>query len=520
MTVASEQSFISYVGAGNTLTYSYPFKILDDDDLRVTVMSTANVETQLTKTTHYTVTGVGNGSGGTIVLVNGSFDWITGGFFKLNYVLAIRRAPALLQETRLRDQGTFYPSSVEAALDRLEMQAQKLQNEVSRSIKIPETENPSSFTTSVVPSALRASGTLGFDASGNITVAAGTLASGLTVSAYIATLIDDANAAAARLTLGFTGSSGLVGGGDLTDATVTYAKIQSVTAARLLGRTSSSAGVVQELTTASGLAVTGTILGLTGSISYSRVQGADCANNSVTPNTQFDLDAEAIMLSNSTGIAFLRINPGAAIVNNISTAGPIVNGRDQAGAFGAASWVHFYWVWDGATLATVSSAVAPPTGPTLPASYTHWAYAGAVYLSGGGTLVRTKIKGAWAHYDSAQAALSGGSAVIETAVSLTALIPPNALAVSMQGVNTLSTNGGGGILETTRFRVVTASDAAYFNTGINIASATNYGSLSFTLPNVGQNIYYLHTNLANPGNIAGRSLEIYLHGYKLPNGGE
>ena len=53
----------------------------------------------------------------------------------------------------------------------------------------------------------------------------------------------------------------------ITDATITYAKIQSVTAARLLGRQSGSAGDVQEITPGTNLGLSGTTLSFTPSVS-------------------------------------------------------------------------------------------------------------------------------------------------------------------------------------------------------------------------------------------------------------
>ena len=87
-----------------------------------------------------------------------------------------------------------------------------------------------------------------------------------------------------------------------------------------------------------------------------------------------------------------RFNPGT-ITNNIALSGPVINGRDQSVGFPISLWVHFYWIWNGTTLATISSATPPPTGPVLPNGYTHWAYAGAVYQNAALQLVKTFIQG-------------------------------------------------------------------------------------------------------------------------------
>ena len=68
MTVSSTTKRNSYTGDGSTTTFAYSFKIFDDDDITVIVRTTATgTETVQTKTTHYSVTGVGSASGGNVV---------------------------------------------------------------------------------------------------------------------------------------------------------------------------------------------------------------------------------------------------------------------------------------------------------------------------------------------------------------------------------------------------------------------------------------------------------------------
>lgn len=99
MAISSETNRNNYVGNGATLTYAYGFRILDDDHLLVTVRDSVGTETTLTKTTDYTVTGVGQSSGN-VVLVAGSQAWIDGSsFFETGWVLSIRRMLPLTQPT-------------------------------------------------------------------------------------------------------------------------------------------------------------------------------------------------------------------------------------------------------------------------------------------------------------------------------------------------------------------------------------------------------------------------------------
>ena len=146
-TVSSTNSRMDYTGNGSVSTYSYTYRIFSNTDLLVTVRDTSDVETTLTLTTDYTVTGVGSGSGGNVVLVNASQAWLTAGKLTTGYVLTIRRVRPLKQLTDIRNQGAFYPEIHEDAFDSLVMIAQQHQDEIDRSMKLPETIDPADFNT-------------------------------------------------------------------------------------------------------------------------------------------------------------------------------------------------------------------------------------------------------------------------------------------------------------------------------------------------------------------------------------
>jgi hypothetical protein len=139
MTVATATSKNIHIGNGATSTYSYTFKIFADSELLVTVRDTDGEETTLTKTTDYTVTGVGATSGGTIGLVSSGQAWLTGGNLTQDYVITIRRKRPLLQTTDIRNSGGYYPSVHEDTYDKLVMNDQQQQDELDRSVRLPET---------------------------------------------------------------------------------------------------------------------------------------------------------------------------------------------------------------------------------------------------------------------------------------------------------------------------------------------------------------------------------------------
>ena len=149
MSIASTTNRVSYTGNGAVDTYDYTFRIFSQSDLLVVVKETStSIETTLIISTDYTVTNVGELSGGTIVLVNSSQDWLdAGGELSTGYTLTIRRAVSLTQTTDIRNQGDFFPEAHEDTFDYGRMIDQQQQDEIDRSIKLPESVLSSNFDT-------------------------------------------------------------------------------------------------------------------------------------------------------------------------------------------------------------------------------------------------------------------------------------------------------------------------------------------------------------------------------------
>ena len=144
--LSSQTSKNQYTGNGAVDTYAYGFKIFDDDEIVATIRNTLGEETTLTKTTHYTVSGVGESTGGNVALVNGAFAWLDGdGDLKSGYNLTLRRRLSLVQSTDLRNQGSYHPEDVEDQFDKQIMIDQQLQDQIDRSVKLPETIDDSDF---------------------------------------------------------------------------------------------------------------------------------------------------------------------------------------------------------------------------------------------------------------------------------------------------------------------------------------------------------------------------------------
>ena len=163
MTVSSTTTKNSYSGNGSNDTFAYGFKIFDDDDITVIIRTDATgTETVKTKTTHYTVTNVGNASGGNVVFTGGNIP-------ASGETVVLRRTSAQTQTTDYVANDPFPAATHEDALDKLTFLAQEQQEELDRAIKISRT-NTMTSTEFTVGATDRANKILAFDSSGEIQV--------------------------------------------------------------------------------------------------------------------------------------------------------------------------------------------------------------------------------------------------------------------------------------------------------------------------------------------------------------
>ncbi len=161
MTVSSTTKRNSYTGNGSTTTFAYSFKIFDDDDITVILRTTATgAETVQTKTTHYSVTGVGSASGGNVVFGSAPTSAQT---------VVLLRQTAQTQATDYTPNDPFPAASHEDALDKLTLMTQDQQDELDRSIKLSRT-NTMTSTEFTVTATNRANKIFAFDSSGELSV--------------------------------------------------------------------------------------------------------------------------------------------------------------------------------------------------------------------------------------------------------------------------------------------------------------------------------------------------------------
>lgn len=206
MTISTTTNRVTYTGNGVTVAFSFPYAFFAQADLVVveTIIATG-LQTVKALTTDYTISGsvdaLGHySSGGTVTAVTAPASTKT---------WTIYRDPTATQTTDLVENDPMPAESLEAALDYQTMLNQRTRDIAVRSLQQPEGD---SATIDRLPSKVdRASMYLGFDADGDpiaLDEPAGTTA----VSAFMATVLDDTTASAARTTLGFPTVSGATTG--------------------------------------------------------------------------------------------------------------------------------------------------------------------------------------------------------------------------------------------------------------------------------------------------------------------
>lgn len=193
MTISSTINRVSYDGNGSTVVFSVPYAFFDDDELVVIERDAASgQETTKSLNNDYTVTG-GQGLVGSITATDpppAGVSW------------TILRSTGRTQEIDYTDNDPFPAETHERGLDRVTMIAQDSAGAVDRAIRFPATDLPT-LSPEIPNSMIRASKFLAFDSAGLPIASSGpTGDSSIPVTSYIETLLDDADAASARQTLG------------------------------------------------------------------------------------------------------------------------------------------------------------------------------------------------------------------------------------------------------------------------------------------------------------------------------
>ena len=154
MTVSTTVNQITYTATASQTVFPYTFKIFDSSDLQVYVNDILK-----TLTVDYTISGIGNSSGGDVTFGTGlSAD---------DKIFIIRKIP-YTQGFDYVENDAFPASSHEEALDKLVMMAQQNESAINtRSIRFSETSGDLPLPELSGDATARANMTLIFDADGN-----------------------------------------------------------------------------------------------------------------------------------------------------------------------------------------------------------------------------------------------------------------------------------------------------------------------------------------------------------------
>jgi microcystin-dependent protein len=153
--VASETSRIQYTGNGSTVTaYTVPFYFLANADVKVVLTTAAGVETVLTETTHYTLTGATDPAGGSLTTVSA---------YDNTHTLTIYREPQATQSAEFQSTGALPATTLTRGLDKLTMLVQSLQRKVARAFRL----NDKADAVDAFSEADRENTLVGFDSNGD-----------------------------------------------------------------------------------------------------------------------------------------------------------------------------------------------------------------------------------------------------------------------------------------------------------------------------------------------------------------
>lgn len=206
MTLTTTVTDAAYTPNGSTTVFPYPFKIFAKTDLEVYLVNATTLAEELQAVdTDYTVSGVGDATGGNVTM-------ITAPVLADHSKLYIRRQLPKTQALDLQEGEDFPSENSEKRHDRHVMKIQELEEAIARCLRFNITSNEKDIK---IPDLVADqmfqinSAADGINLVEPTTITPATT----TISAYGKTLVDDADAAEARATLLIPGKNKLINGG-------------------------------------------------------------------------------------------------------------------------------------------------------------------------------------------------------------------------------------------------------------------------------------------------------------------
>ena len=144
MTVSTTANKITYDGSGSTGPFTFTFRFFNNSEIYV-VKTVNEVDSTLTETTDYTLTGSGSYAGGSVTLVTA---------LATGESITIYRTLSIQQLTDLRNQGAFYAETHEEVFDRLTMVDQQQKERIDACMRLPVSVDSSLYDLNIpVPNA-------------------------------------------------------------------------------------------------------------------------------------------------------------------------------------------------------------------------------------------------------------------------------------------------------------------------------------------------------------------------------
>lgn len=449
-----------YTGDGVTTGFPFAAVVLSSTDIVVIeVVIATGVSTTLTLGGHYSIEGtqdsVGRYANGVTIRAAvapaATVQWV------------IYQDPAVTQNVDLTDNGLLpVESQVELPLDRLTVIGQRTRNLVTRVLRQPDSD---STTIGALPNSVdRALMFLAFDAAGNPIASDGGVSGSLTTSAFMQTVLDDADAVAARTTLKvgcpYGSARGLVGERNVSTATIIDLSADEITLVK--------------------------------------------HNISNQPS-------EYVTIRNTTGLL-------SSLTVNAATAGPVAGGRDQSGAFTNPSAIGIWAIYNGSTVALIATATGGSNFPTLPSGYTHVAYLTTVMFTT--AFVDVRLVGNTVYCTGATtSALTSTSAAFVNLTTFASAIVPSAASAILGDVALSGTSTGGGLLDMvftlssgTSTNPVPAHQFRLFQSGINSTSQALTAPFRLALWSLG----FTYAITVTQG--SSQSATVTVRGYEVLNG--
>lgn len=163
--IPSSVSRNDYSGNGSLSTFTFSFQIVSPTELLFLETTNGNQVTKLLNTDYTVSQNQDITTGGSVTRVAGALPTGTN--------LAIIRNATANQPTSFTNNGPFYPSAYEAALDYVVKAVEYYSNQLAVAIQAPQGEIPGTCNFVLPPIGSRASMLLGFDVNGNVVTTTG-----------------------------------------------------------------------------------------------------------------------------------------------------------------------------------------------------------------------------------------------------------------------------------------------------------------------------------------------------------